>query len=153
MIYLKNILKGKVVLLCLGNIDRGDDGVGPHIASAIKGKTLYEVIDAGIVPENYTGVVKKLNPDTIIIIDAIQFEGEPGEIRLFKGEDLRTGKISTHDVSPKLLIEYLAFSTNAKIYILGIKPASNKLGESLSKAVKKAVKKIEALLIDNINAM
>jgi len=146
MLDLKNILKGKVVLLCLGNIARGDDGVGPHIASAIKGNIPYEVIDAGVVPENYTGVVRKLNPDTILIIDAIQFEGAPGEIRIFKGEDLRTGKISTHDVSPKLLIEYLASSTNAKIYILGIKPTSNKLGDGLSEVVAESVKKVERLL-------
>jgi len=144
---LKDILKGKVIILCLGNIQRGDDGVGPHIANAIKGKVPYEVIDAGVTPENYTGVVKKLNPDTILIIDAIQFEGRPGEARLFKGEDLRSGKISTHDVSPKLLIEYLASSTNAKIYILGIKPASNRLGEPLGKPVSASITETISQLI------
>ena len=70
----------------------------------IKGRTPYEVIDAGVSPENWTGVVVKLNPDTIIIVDAIYFDGEPGDIKIFAGEDLRSGKISTHDVSPKLLI-------------------------------------------------
>ena len=28
MLDLKDILKGKVVIVCLGNIERGDDGVG-----------------------------------------------------------------------------------------------------------------------------
>ncbi len=153
MLNLKDILKGKVVLLCLGNIDRGDDGVGPLLASSIKDKVPYEVIDAGTTPENYTGVIKRLNPDTIVIIDAVEFEGKSGEIRLFKSEDLRTGKISTHDVSPKLLIEYLASSTNAEIYILGIKPASSKFQEGLSEGVKETLKKIKGLLLDNIKGL
>jgi len=150
MLNLKEILKGKVVILCLGNIDRGDDGVGPSIASAINGKLPYEVIDAGVTPENYTGVIKRLGPDTILMVDAIQFEGSIGEIKLFKGEDLRTGKISTHDVSPKLLIEYLRSSTKAEIYILGIKPASNKFGEPMTKAVSDSIKKVERLFLDNV---
>jgi len=136
---LKSILNGKVVILCLGNPDRGDDGAGPYFASLLKGKTSYEVIDAGVTPENYTGVVQRLKPDTIIIVDAVRFEGEPGDVGIFSGEDLRSGKVSTHDVSPKLLIEYLKSSTNAEIYVLGIKPVSNKLGDSLSQEVKQAV--------------
>jgi len=139
MINLRDILKGKIVILCVGNRDRGDDGVGPYLYDEIKEKTPHEVIDAGVVPENYTGVVTRLKPDAIIIVDAIQFEGEAGEWKLFSGEDLRAGRVSTHDVSPKLLIEYLKSSTNAGIYILGIKPKSNKFGEGLSKEVKNSM--------------
>jgi len=151
MINLKNILKGKVVILCLGNTDRGDDGIGPRVASEIKGKVAYEVIDAGVTPENYTGVVKRLNPDTILIVDTVIFDGVPGEIRLFTGDDLRTGKISTHDVSPKLLIEYLKSSTKADIHILGINPKSNKFGEALSSEAEEAVEKLKALLLSSQN--
>ncbi|MBU0759515.1 MAG: hydrogenase 3 maturation endopeptidase HyCI [Candidatus Omnitrophica bacterium] len=149
MVTLKKILKGKVVILCLGNPARGDDGAGSSIAEAIKGRTDYEVIDAGVTPENYTGVIIKLKPDTIVIIDTVLFEGVAGEVRFFSAEDLRSGKISTHDVSPKLLIEYLRESTKADIHILGIKPKSNKLGEGLSEEVKRAVGKV----IDNIKGV
>ncbi len=142
MISLKDILKGKIVTLCLGNIDRGDDGVGPHIAGLLKGKVSYEVIDAGVAPENYTGVIKRAKPDTIIIIDAIHFEGRAGEVRIFSGAELCSGKISTHDVSPKLLIEYLASSTDANIYIVGIKPGSNKFGQGLSREVAKTAQSL-----------
>jgi len=144
---LKNILKGKVVILCVGNSERGDDGAGPHLAGAIKGRVPYEVIDAGSAPENWTGVVTGLKPDTIVMVDAVYFEGEPGEIKIFSGEDLRSGKISTHDVSPKLLIEYLKESTKADIYVLGIKPQSNKLGEGLSPCVKLALNNLSKTLL------
>ncbi|MFA5389238.1 MAG: hydrogenase 3 maturation endopeptidase HyCI [Candidatus Omnitrophota bacterium] len=136
MILLKNILKGRVVVLCVGNTGRGDDGLGPCFGAMIKGKTPHEVIDAGIAPENWTGVITRMKPDTIVIVDAVYFEGEPGDVRVFSGEDLHSGRISTHDVSPKLLIEYLKESTGAGIYVLGIRPASNKPGEGLSSAIK-----------------
>ncbi|OIO33452.1 MAG: hypothetical protein AUJ70_03275 [Candidatus Omnitrophica bacterium CG1_02_40_15] len=147
MINLKDILKGKVIMLCIGNIECGDDGLGPYLAKMIKDKVPYEVIDAGAAPENWTGVVTRLKPDTIIIVDAICFEGETGDIRIFSGEDLRSGKISTHDVSPKLLIEYLKETALADIYILGIKPESNKFGQGLSACVQKSLDKLVKALI------
>ncbi len=147
MIDLKHILKGNILILCIGNIERGDDGAGPYLASLIKEKSLHEVIDAGMTPENYTGLIRRSNPDSIIIVDVIYFEGEPGEIRIFSGEDLRSGKISTHDVSPKLLIDYLHSSTDSEIHIIGIKPKSNKLGEGLSKEVKEAVEELSLFFL------
>jgi hydrogenase 3 maturation protease len=148
MLNLKDILKGKVVILCVGNSERGDDGLGPYFAKVIKGMVPYEVIDAGTAPENWTGVITKLKPDTIVMVDAVYFEGEPGELKIFAGEDLRSGKISTHDVSPKLLIEYLKESTKADIYVLGIKPQSNKLGEGLSEPVKNSLEKLARRLLE-----
>ena len=147
MISLKNILKGKVVMLCIGNIECGDDGAGPYFAKMIKDKVPYEIIDAGVAPENWTGVAVRLKPDTIIIVDAICFEGEPGDVRIFSGEDLRSGKISTHDVSPKLLIEYLKKSTNADIHILGIKQESNKLGDGISPCVKSSLDNLVRMIM------
>ncbi len=139
---LKNLLKGKVVILCVGSRDRGDDGAGPFLADILKGRTSHEVIDAGIAPENYTAVISRANPDTILIVDAVCFQAEPGEAKIFSNENLREGKISTHDSSPKLLIDYLKNSTKADIYIIGIKPKSNRMGTPLTEEVKQTIKKI-----------
>ena len=149
MLNLKDILKGKVVMLCIGNIERGDDGLGPRFAMMIKDKTPFEVIDAGTAPENWTGVVARLKPDTVIMVDAVCFEGKPGDVRIFSGEELGAGKISTHDVSLKLLIEYLKTSTEADIYILGIKPLSNELGKDISLPVKTSLDNLANILINN----
>ncbi|MCX5687983.1 MAG: hydrogenase 3 maturation endopeptidase HyCI [Candidatus Omnitrophica bacterium] len=146
---LKSILKGKVVMLCIGNIERGDDGLGPHLAMMIKDKVSFEVRDAGATPENWTGVVTRLKPDTIIMVDAICFEGKPGDVRIFAGEELGSGKISTHDVSLKLLIEYLKEATKANIYMLGIKPVSNEFGRGISLPIKTSLDKLAKILINN----
>jgi len=144
---LKNILKGKVCIVCVGNIERGDDGIGPRLAERIRAKVPYEVIDTGTAPENYTGVIARLKPDTIIIIDAIYFDGKPGEIKLFSAEDLHCGKVSTHDISLKLLAKYLKESSKAHVHILGIKPMSNKLGEGLSPRVKASIDNLSRIFI------
>ena len=149
MINLKDILKGKIVMLCIGNIERGDDGLGVRFAMMIKDKAPFEVIDAGTAPENWTGVVTRLKPDTVIMVDAVCFEGKPGDMRVFSGEELGSGKISTHDVSLKLLIEYLKASTEADIYILGIKPLSNELGKDISLPIKTSLDKLAKILINN----
>jgi len=115
----------------------------------IKDKTPFEVIDAGTAPENWTGVVARLKPDTVIMVDAVCFEGKPGDVRIFSGEELGAGKISTHDVSLKLLIEYLKTSTEADIYILGIKPLSNELGKDISLPVKTSLDNLANILINN----
>jgi len=146
MLTLTDVLKGGVCILCVGNIDRGDDGIGPRLAEKIKGKTPYEVIDAGVSPENWTGVITRLKPDTIIIVDAVHFEGRPGDVKIFAGEDLRSGKVSTHDVSPKLVIEYLKESINADIYVLGIKPGSVELSDHMSPGVKTSLDNLAQIL-------
>jgi len=151
MLTITDILKGKVIILCIGNTERGDDGAGPHLAGMIRGKVKYDVIDAGVSPENWTGVITRLKPDTIIIVDAVFFDGEPGDVRVFSGEELRQGKISTHDMSPGLLIEYLKGSTNAGIYMIGIKSQANKFGASLSPCVKSSLNAISAALILHSN--
>jgi len=148
MIELKDILKGKIVMLCVGNIERGDDGLGARFAMMIKDKVPFEVMDAGTAPENWTGVVTRLKPDTVIMVDAVCFEGNPGDARILSGDELGSGKISTHDVSLKLLIEYLKASTEADIYMLGIKPESNELGKDISLPVKASLDKIAKILIN-----
>ena len=49
------------LLVCIGNREGGDDGVGPFIADECKKLQLdnIEVIDVGISPENYTGIIKQ----------------------------------------------------------------------------------------------
>ncbi|MFC1667138.1 hydrogenase 3 maturation endopeptidase HyCI [Candidatus Omnitrophota bacterium] len=147
MLDLKDVLKGRIVIVCLGNIDRGDDGIGPRLAAIIKGKSVHEVIDAGVAPENHTGIIIRFKPDTIIMVDAVDFDGRAGEARLFSSGELRSGKISTHDVSPKLLIEYLKSYVDAEIYLLGIKPVSNKFGEGLSKEAERALRDLEHMFL------
>ena len=65
----------------IGNATGGDDAVGPYIARQLK-KTEVQAINCETVPENYTSVVKKQNPEVLIIIDAVEMGLLPGDIRI-----------------------------------------------------------------------
>ena len=79
--HLKSHLKGKVVILGIGNTLRSDDGAGSILASRIRDKAPYIVYDCGASPENYLGKIVQDKPDTVLIIDAADFGAKPGGSR------------------------------------------------------------------------
>jgi hydrogenase 3 maturation protease len=142
----KDILKGKVVILGVGNTLKADDGAGCILAQRLKGKTRIVSIDAGSAPENFTGTIKKEDPDTILIVDAADMGKDPGDFALLAKDDILSCGFTTHDLSPAMLMEYLQTQTRADIYMLGIQPQKVELGEGLSQAVEQALEKIEGFL-------
>lgn len=142
----KGILKGKAVIVGIGNIMRADDGAGPAIIEKLKGRLEAVCIDAGVALENFTGKIKKENPDTVLIIDALHLNKIPGEYEILREEDILKTGFSTHNISPHMFIEYLRNETKASIYVLGIQPESIFFKPGLSEKVKRAVEEIAKLL-------
>jgi hydrogenase 3 maturation protease len=154
----QNIFRGKVVIVGIGNILRGDDGLGPalierlsqllHAGARLKGNAGAVCLDVGNAPENYAGKIVKEKPDTILIIDALHLAKRPGEYEiLVKGDISRCG-LTTHDISPTMFLEYLEQETGADILVLGIQPENLKMGDGLSEPVKQALRQIEERLIE-----
>lgn len=145
MDHLKSHLKGKVVILGIGNTLRSDDGAGSLLAGRIKDKVAYVVFDAAASPENYLEKIIKQKPDNIVIIDAVDFGGRPGEFRVLEGEEIKTVNLfSTHDASLSLAINYLQNNLHADIIILGIQPKAIAFGDTISPEVAGALDKLEA---------
>ncbi len=142
--HLKAHLKGRAVILGIGNALRSDDGIGSLLAGRIKDKIPYPVYDAGASPENYLGKIVKESPDNIIIIDAVDFGGKPGEFRVIEGQELQTTNLfSTHNASISMVINYLKSNLKADIIILMIQPKSVSFGDKLSLEVQGAINKLE----------
>ena len=93
------------------------------------------MIDAGFIPENHLETVAGKNPDTILMVDATDFGGAPGEARLLHPDKVAYSGISTHAGSLQMLAEYLRARTQARIAVLAIQPADTSAGEGLSPAV------------------
>jgi len=141
---LKLYLKGKVVILGLGNTLRSDDGVGAVLANRIKDKVPFTVWDVGVSPENYLGKIIKERPDTVIIIDAVDFSGLPGEFKVLEAEDIKTANLFfTHNASISLAINYLKSNLKADIIILIIQPKTISFGDKLSSEVSRALEELE----------
>ncbi len=141
-----DILKGKLVIMGIGNSLRGDDGFGPALIEKLQGISDAVCIDAGTAPESYAGKVAKQNPDTILIADAVHLGKAAGEYAILTGEDIvRTG-FATHDISPAMFMDYLKQETGADIYMLGVQPQDVSFGSEMSEAVVKALIQISELI-------
>jgi hydrogenase 3 maturation protease len=149
---LERILPGKVMVLGVGNRLRGDDGVGSLIAEELKGLSPLAVLDCGEVPERFTGIIKEARPQTLLILDALDFKGRAGEIRLFEGTEIASVTFDTHKPSLSLLVKYLQAELGCAVYLLGIQPHSLAFGNNLNAEVAAAAKMIQAVLVKFIRA-
>ena len=135
---IRQILKsGEVVFVGIGNTIRGDDGVGPYVISKFVQRTVsYEFIDAGEMPENYIGKITKLKPKTVIIIDALDFDGKPGQIKILTPDKIQDITFSTHGMSLGLFTERIKQLSGAEVLFIGIKPYYVGLKEGLTDIIK-----------------
>lgn len=149
---LKALLKGKVVIVGIGNPLRGDDGFGPALVNELQGKTKALCLDVGQAPENYTGKIIKENPDTIILVDALHMKKHPGSVEIILKDEITKSGMSTHDISPHMFIEYLEKNTHAAIYLLGVEPKTMEFGAEISDEVKSTIGQLCAKFIEVENA-
>ncbi len=141
-----SILRGKVVIVGIGNPLRGDDGFGPALTERLQGKARLICINAGIAPENYLGRIIKEEPDTILLVDIAHLELEPGQYRILQPVDISQCGLTTHDMSSQMLIEFLKDQTRADIFMLAVQPQNVSLGEVMSERLAKTLNEIEMLI-------
>ena len=128
--------------MCIGNRDGGDDGIGPYVADTLKIDSLdVKVLDCGMTPENYTAVVKRHKPKTLVLIDAADMGLAAGDIRIIPKEKLGSMHISTHGIPLSVLITYLEQEAD-HIIVIGIQP------KHMSGTISGTVKKSGDYLID-----
>ncbi len=140
----KSRLKGKVIVLGIGNTLRSDDGAGSLLANRIKGRVPFLVFDAEVSPENYLEKIVQEKPDTIVIIDGVDFGGKPGEIKFLETKDIKTANLfATHNASISLTINYLQNNLKADIIILSIQPKCINFGDRLSPEITNALDELE----------
>ena len=153
---LKEKLKGKVVIVGIGNSLRGDDGAGPELIKSLKFKVRSSeknhelstpnhqlcLIDTGSVPENFLQKIVGERPDVILLVDTINLGKPAGSIEIIAAENLKEESFSTHNASLKLTIAYLKKETKASVFLLGIQPKNIGFGQKISPEVEESVKKI-----------
>jgi hydrogenase maturation protease len=132
---LTEFIRGRVCLLGIGNRYWRDDGVGSLLAEAMESCQGLDVVDAGFIPENHLETVARKKPGSILMVDATDFGGEPGQARLLYPDNVTYSGISTHAGSLRMLAKYLHARTQASIALLAIQPADTSAGEGLSPVV------------------
>ena len=130
----------RVVLVGVGNPIRGDDAVGPRVIELLEAKLMDNVLllNTESVPEAFTGKVEEFNPTHVLMIDAANFKGAPGETKLITGEEIGGQVISTHSLPLNIFISYIEKSLGVTVLLLGIQPLSIGLGEPMTEPVEAA---------------
>ena len=145
---LSHFLKWIVVIVGIGNELRSDDGVGPALVARLKEKINAACIDVGLSPENYIGTIVKHKPDALLFIDAVDMDGPPATVKLIHADQIPEYGFSTHNMSPKLMIENIRGRTHAAIMMIGVQPRTIEFGEGISREVGAAMAMIEEVLVE-----
>ncbi len=135
----------------IGNVIKGDDGAGCLVVEKLGADFSMPTVDCAEVPENYGGWVERRELEAVVYVDAVEFAGEPGEVRIIPLEKMMQSATSTHHLSLHYMIKFLKDEWTGDAIMVGIQPVSMLIGEGvcdevaagaeqLVKVLKKAVK-------------
>ena len=150
-----------VAVVGLGSVLMGDDGVGPtviaRLAAAYEFPAAVEVVDLGTPGPH-------LHPhfegrDAVVLVDTVRASGEPGELRLYRRDDLdlltasgpRTGP---HDPGLGEALATLRFlGHRPEVLLIGVLPESTEAGTELGPAVEAALPEIERKVLSELERL
>ncbi|MBN1432873.1 MAG: hydrogenase maturation peptidase HycI [Methanomicrobiaceae archaeon] len=135
------------ILLGVGNSLLSDDGAGEYIAGSFE-KEGWISYQCGTAPENFTSIVRKENPEMVLIIDAARMGFSPGEFRQIPEEKISGVSFGTHQLPLSQLTAYLRPYAK-KIIIIGIEPKTTDFGESLSPEIEDACRRLLEMIEDD----
>ena len=138
----------RVVLVGIGNPMRGDDGVGVKIIERLEemGLTGVMLLNTETVPEAFTGKVESYEPTHVLLLDAANFGGRPGETRLIDSTHIGGQAISTHSLPLSIFISYIEKSLGITVLLLGIQPKTVTFGDEMTTELAEASKRIAETL-------
>ncbi len=145
---LEQTLVGRTCILGIGNPSWGDDGFGVRLAEELRSSGCEDVIVAGIEPERWISDVAVKRYNNVLLLDALEFPGEPGHTLYMDARQLETRfpQLSTHKLSLGSLAVLIENVSGANVWCLGVKPLSLK-GERLSGTVEDTKRLLKALLL------
>ena len=143
---LEQCLERRPTLVGIGSRWHADDAAGPAVISRVSDRVSTKCIDAGDAPERHLGEVIESGAEAVLLLDAVDFGGVPGEIALFAVGDLPGRASTTHTSSLQLLMRYLEAEGNAEVLLVGIQPASVAFGNAMSAEVVASVDALAELL-------
>ena len=137
---------GDLLVLGLGNLLCGDDGVGVAAVSAVSQR--FEVpdgvrlLDGGTLGLSLLGWLAEA--DDIVLVDAIRHGGAPGSLVRLEGDEVEHAareRLSVHQIGVADLLDSLRLldAWPRRLSLLGLEPEDLGLGISRSRAVERAL--------------
>ncbi len=139
----------KIGVLGIGNPLLGDDGFGVEVVKRLS-QEMGESPDVEIIDGGSLGIylLPYLEGKThLIVVDAINFNGKPGEIIKFKLEEIPAYigfKVSEHQITFHEVIALMNLLNikPTESLVIGVQPKTNQWGDTMSKEVTEAIDKV-----------
>ena len=147
---LRDALAGRACVVGVGNSQLGDDGAGPRVAEALTAAGHANVIVAETTPERWMETLSSGHYDSVLFVDAVEFEGDPGAALLMDATEIETHfpQVSTHKLSLGTVARLIRRQSGARVHLLGVRPQSLAPGAGLSAPVMESVTGLATLLGD-----
>ena len=107
--------------------------------------TDWEVVAAGPSVENALGIVRRVAPDLLVVVDAAEMGLPPGAVRRLPLDGSERMLGSTHGLPLPFLLSTVRDRVG-EIILVGIQPADRSLGEGLTPAVRAGAEEAARLL-------
>jgi len=144
---LRQKIKGeRLLIMGIGNRLRGDDAVGSLLIDRLQGRVGAQLLDAGDVPENYLGAIESARPGIILVADAVDFGGRPGEVTLLGLDQLSKANLTTHSSSLHLAFKALQLEPFPEIMVVAVQPENLDFGRGLSPPVTETLEALVHIL-------
>jgi hydrogenase maturation protease len=149
-----------VAIVGIGNPLRTDDGIGILLLEKLMEKRNeflhpVEFIDGGTGGVNLLHILARY--DIVILLDAIEFKGRPGDHRLFTLDDIQanqvSGSISTHeqDVLKIIHLSKKLGELPEELLFFGIQPKDTSPGIGVSKQIQQMMDQLTYHFIDEVH--
>ena len=142
-ITIEELFRGKAVVVGIGNVLRGDDGLGPCLVQRLAGKLDIPCFNAESSLDRYVGRIARESPDRVVFVDATHLGKEPGSFEVLPAESVAETRTSTHDSTPRSAAEMLGQMIDGEMYLLGVQPENVQIGEGLSRRIARTVRRLE----------
>ncbi len=145
----------------IGNLLRGDDGIGPRVIAELADRPLpenVELIDLGTGGLNLLLILEEMW-DRVLIIDAAEIGEAPGTFRIFTADEVHLAQadtsVSLHNAG---LADTLAMAkalerTLPPLLILGVQPAQLAWREGLSPEVEATLPVLARTILQMLHSM
>ena len=145
---LRDAMAGRTAFVGIGNTDLGDDALGVRLAEKLQRAGVSTAVVAGTVPENIAGVLARGGYDNVVFLDAVDFGAEAGSVVLMDATEIqsRFPQVSTHKISLGMTARVIQSESQARVWLLGVQPASLRTGSEMSEPVKQTLKLLAGLM-------
>ena len=100
------------------------------------------LVEAGLAPENFTGTLRRFQPDLVVLIDAAEMGLSVGKVACLDWRKTGGWSASTHILPLNMMSAFLVSELGCQVMVLGIQPVQMGMGQSLSLEVELAVEEV-----------